>query len=114
MKDEEMAEEYAWKSLGYNDEIRLEDLADGFLAGLKAGRPQWHDLRKDPTDLPKESVIEGLSERVIGTTEIAKNQYMSQECRYDFVDKIWKTHKDPYMTDVIAWCELPIPPKESK
>ena len=26
---------------------------DGFLAGLKAGRPQWHDLEKDPTDLPK-------------------------------------------------------------
>ena len=51
-----------------------------FLAGLKAGRPKWHDLRKDPNDLPKESVIEGLSERVIGAVEIAKNQYMSQEC----------------------------------
>lgn len=117
MKDEEMAEEYAEEKVSNLDECRTKDLMrsalkNGFLAGLKAGRPQWHDLRKAPTDLPKESVIEGLSERVIGAVEIARNQYMSQECRYDFVRKVWKTHKDPYVTDVIAWCELPTFDKE--
>lgn len=113
MKDEELAEEYADSVEGY--EIKTystSDIEQAFLAGLKAGRPQWHDLRKDPNDLPKESVIEGLSERVIGTEEIAKNQYMSQECRYDFVDKVWKTHEDPYKADVIAWCEIPTFDKE--
>ena len=26
-------------------------------AGLKAGRPQWHDLRKNPNDLPESSIF---------------------------------------------------------
>jgi hypothetical protein len=59
MKDEEMAEEYRkdLKSKFFLSEPQL-DLAcqgykDGFLAGLKAGRPQWHDLEKDPKDEPK-------------------------------------------------------------
>lgn len=118
MKDEELAEQYVkengkvyYHSNGEPMFTREEDLKFAFLAGLKA-KTQWHDLRKDPNDLPKESIIEGLSERVIGTVEIAKNQYMSQECRYDFVEKIWKTHKDPYVTDVIAWCEEPTFDKE--
>ena len=25
------------------------------IADIKAGRPQWHDLRKDPNDLPKDT-----------------------------------------------------------
>jgi hypothetical protein len=105
MTDEEMAEEYE----------NAQDycvLLDVLFEELKAGRPQWHDLRKNPNDLPEESVIVGLSERVIGVVEIAKNQYISQECRYDFVEKIWKIHKDPYVTDVIAWCEIPTFNKE--
>jgi hypothetical protein len=137
MTDKEMAEEYVDVLLDKDDaeldKFLDENLGDlqltkkqagtllgiikgvginSFLAGLKAGRPQWHDLRKNPNDLPEESVIVGLSERVIGVVEIAKNQYISQECRYDFVEKIWKIHKDPYVTDVIAWCEIPTFNKE--
>ena len=48
MTDEEMAEEYAeehkevdWE--GYD--INKEELKQAFLAGLKAGRPQWHDVK---------------------------------------------------------------------
>jgi len=64
MKDEEMAEEYVKKEgfkfgmFGELDNITSseanKEIKQAFLAGLKAGRPQWHDLRKDPTDLPKE------------------------------------------------------------
>ena len=56
MTDEEMAEEYIEKNckiweegeLTVNEIVRL-----AYLAGLKAGRPQWHDLRKEKNDLPK-------------------------------------------------------------
>ena len=54
MKDEELAEEYRkeLKSKFFLSEPQL-DLAcqgykDGFLAGLKAGRPQWHYLTERP------------------------------------------------------------------
>jgi len=61
--DEEMAEE---SLISYRKEPKwagkmfMQDentcYKDGFLAGLKAGRPQWHDLRKDPDDLPRQGV----------------------------------------------------------
>jgi hypothetical protein len=65
MTDEEMAEEYAEKhsfrvpydgSNKFYDDTDFKASKDGFLAGLKAGRPQWHDLRKDPNDLPNEGI----------------------------------------------------------
>lgn len=31
------------------------EMVNAFLAGLKAARPQLHDLRKDPNDLPKDN-----------------------------------------------------------
>ena len=56
MKDEELAEEYIkdncirWEC----DSLPVDDIAkENFLAGLKAGRPQWHDLQEDPNDLPE-------------------------------------------------------------
>ena len=55
MTDEEMAEEWVKEnSYPYNDCPTIQDkLKRTFLAGLKAGRPQWHNLREDPNDLPK-------------------------------------------------------------
>ncbi|MBR6081227.1 MAG: hypothetical protein IKP60_13880 [Treponema sp.] len=29
------------------------EMINAFLAGHKTGRPEWHDLRKNPEDLPK-------------------------------------------------------------
>ena len=56
---EKVAQEYRkdLKSKFFLSEPQL-DLAcqgfkDGFLAGLKAGKPQWHYLVENPTDLPK-------------------------------------------------------------
>ena len=54
MKDEELAEEFANNGYALGcTKTPFESAKEGFLAGLKAGRPQWHDLRKDPNDLPK-------------------------------------------------------------
>ena len=105
MKDEEMAEDYR-KSLKQrlidNDEFeRLEkfdeNVEEAFLAGLKAGRPQWHDLRKDPNDLPKKNTKVCL---------YAKDK----ECYMGFWENgAWKYEGGFYTTDdfVIAWCEKP-------
>ena len=56
MKDEEMAEEYA-NNIDYTKTVKIFDyvpyhencdvadmVAQAFLAGLKAGRPQWHKV----------------------------------------------------------------------
>lgn len=47
------------RQCGHNMEVEFSDNKDAFnigykafLAGLKAGKLEWHDLRKDPNDLP--------------------------------------------------------------
>lgn len=55
MTVEEMAED-CWRSkeLGYKVCADERSYKTGFADGLKAGRPQWHDLRKDPNDVPSD------------------------------------------------------------
>ena len=105
MKDEEMAKKWVEDNKYGIDEycLSIEDFGEhGFLAGLKAGRPQWHDLRKDPTDLPPKMVsyhdfsIEVLSDR----GEIV--QYNFHYCEWFN----WRSGKP------IAWCEIPTFDKE--
>ena len=96
MTDEEMAEEYV-NNQGKDNILDFGEnhidvsliKQESFLAGLKAGKPQWHDLRKDPNDLPN-------GDRVV------LNQ-VGMATRYDpnrgflGLDGI----------GVIAWCEIP-------
>ena len=113
MKDEEMAEQFAdnisgleltCSLLSAKDKSHAYRLGryDGFLAGLKAGRPQWHDLRKDKNDLPPKMVsnhnfsIEVLSDK----GEIVR--YNFHYCEWFY----W-TSGSP-----IAWCEIPTFDKE--
>ena len=68
---------------------------DGFLAGLKAARQEkWHDLRKDPNDLPQDCALNQDGKRVL----------------YDHINKVWRNDDaDEYICDdLIAWCEIPI------
>ena len=78
---------------------------DGFLAGLKACRPQWHYLTEDPNDLP----------------DTDRNVWVKRESEIECqIDNYYKDDKgwgimfrEGYCTDdVIAWCELPIFDKE--
>lgn len=107
MKDEEMAAEFAEEhafrvpydgSNKFYDDVDYKASKEGFLAGLKAGRPQWHDLRKDPNDLPKNDSY------VLIATQ--KRVYLG------FYDCCWFSHEIDDIGDVIAWCEIPTFDKE--
>lgn len=60
-----------------------------YLDGLAAGKMRWHDLRKDPNDLP---TLDGM-------------YWTYNECGYYdihiWIPQLWKECK------VISWCELP-------
>jgi len=102
MKDEEMAEEYL-QSIEGDDCVIITDREErkqAFLAGLKAGRLQWHtpDAR-----LPEEEGDylfclrdgeETTMYDIVGVS-IDLNGYVSLDSH------IWS------ITDVIAWCDLP-------
>ena len=106
MTDKEMAEEYrkALKQRLIDEdnferlEMFDENVEEAFLAGLKA-RLQWHDLRKDPNDLPKEN------------TEVLI--YCYGNVRQAFFRRFFKSlYGDCRVEEVIAWCELPTFDKE--
>ena len=80
--------------------IYKDDIKQAYLAGLHEGQPKWHDLRKDPNDLP---VLE---------TELLCQKY-SGRCFVGYYhhndNKFYPFEKgNSYdVTDVIAWCEIP-------
>lgn len=99
-----------WKSEQYKDQSTEEKMEfvehlhtfpryfkKAFLAGLKAGKPKWHDIRKNPDDLPKHS---GLY--CVQCAEVRE---------YEKEEKSWFTvHFDPCRNcteDTYLWCELP-------
>ena len=108
MKDEEMAEEYFDKeclhSYADNEEQLKEDVIPAFLAGLKAGRPVWHDLRKNPSDLPKRMRKSILSRTVL-------NQ-IGTPCHYNYELECWQNWSYIEIDTPVAWCEIPTFDKE--
>lgn len=99
-----------WKSEQYKDQSTEEKLEfvehlhnfpqyfkKAFLAGLNA-KTQWHDLRKDPNDLPKENTLvfsdKGM---VVMWRDLSWLEYSPN---YDNI-KLRNWEKP------IAWCELP-------
>ena len=114
MKDEEMAEEYA-NNIDYTKTVKIFDyvpyhencdvadmVAQAFLAGLKAGRPQWHDLEKEPTDLPKDNHNVWCK---------ALDHY--GEGWYDKDTNTWTLiYRGYHLHCIEAWCEIPTFNKE--
>ena len=106
MTDTELAKEYAeeyqikkhHKRLFGHKPVVMKELnttfKDGFLAGLKVARQEmWHDLRKNPNDLPQDCALNQDGKRVL----------------YDHINKVWRNDDaDEYICDdPIAWCEIP-------
>lgn len=104
MTDKEMAE----KEYENLSQKKIEHYCDkaiyvtGFLDGLKLGRPQWHDLRKDPTDLPKENELY----LVFGYTN--KREKFYELDVFDPTEEVFLGCGEY----VYAWCELPTFNKE--
>lgn len=113
MKDEEMAEEYKEKHI-CSTCADIQDCGNdcpfsrcgvqAFLAGLKAGRPQWHDLRENPNDLPKrdKTFVTDVSVTVV--------VYPLEFAVYYFFDKKWYSNGKEVKVD--RWCEIPTFDKE--
>lgn len=97
MTDIERAEEFANNGYALGcTKSPFEASKEGFLAGLKAARKEkWHDLRKNPKDLPDAclNIVNQDGEKV----------------RYDYVNEVWRTDdaNDYICDDPIAWCEVP-------
>lgn len=110
MTDEKMAEEWwdNWVVKDWNDIKEGKRLfIQAFLAGLKAGRPQWHDLRKSPNDLPE---IMGLGSKEV---YVAYKGGVTDFAYYRFDKKCWERSENEELAEiVIAWCEIPTFDKE--
>lgn len=106
MADEELlAHEYAienWESYeeGQSD---FEALKQAVLYGLKAGRPEWHDLRIKPDDLPEKGVRVWCC--------LFNGDYCIARLREDGV---WYTADRYAFESVRAWCYLPEFNEETK
>jgi len=125
MTDKEMA--VIWiRSQGWNEENLPSDefrqMFQAFLAGLKAGRLKWHNLKENPTDLPKEF---DLIRKAFGvypeekTPHIVMNQDgESVYCVRTIGNKqkawYWAYADDDlgFASEPIAWCEIPKYTKE--
>lgn len=114
MTDEEMAEAYTSEN-GFGSDCNNinsvdanKEMVNAFLAGLKAGKDmnvpaKWHDLRKDPTDVPKENVTVLLLTEVEPVTARYDNEY---EAFFRLSDKLNYCVFIAPMS-YIAWCEIP-------
>ena len=110
MKDEEMAEEWVRTKHNILKDcssacVRAEHKNEiqAFLAGLKAGRPQWHKVADG--DLPKENKLYFVAIKDNGCA-IAYFNGLHWETKYNLGDF------GHCVETVIAWCEIPTFDKE--
>lgn len=81
-----------------------DSMQQAFLAGLKAGRPQWHDLRKDPKDVPDEGTYLVVWQNARGYRDTMMMHYEeNDEEELHWIDG----DGDNWDDDVIAWREIP-------
>ena len=108
MTDEEMAKDYAEHNQGLCTN-EFGNLYHAFLAGAEFGynkANEWHDLRKDPNDLPKDN-----------DEKLCFYEKGKVVARYDSEYNCWETYFNNFETVIplsviIAWKEI-ILPKES-
>ena len=75
----------------------------GYIAGAEENGVIWHDLQKDPTDLPKDNDVKRC---YVGNGEYQNLRY--SKCRWYYSDKGGLS----FIRDIIAWCEKPTFDKE--
>ena len=104
MTNEEIVEEYLDKRYLKDMGIRV-PVKEALLYGLAEGKPKWHNLRKNPNDLPKEDCTE-----VMFVTE-NKNETLTGKYKNGGGEgtPIFDTFGIAFygVEQVIALCELP-------
>ena len=92
---------YGFQTVDFEKEVK-KGYKDGFLAGLKAGRPQWHKVADG--DLPKKNKEYVVKVKEYGDISVYIGRYWKKE----------KLFTGSYLKelDVIAWCEIPTFDKE--
>lgn len=85
---------------GYNGISFQEFWAEGAKWGI-ANAIEWHDLRKDPNDLPK------LADKRFPWSITVVNQD-GEACEYNYRCSRWQNCLASEIDVPIAWCELPI------
>ena len=96
---EEKAEEWTRKTDNHLNEEKTHFLSEteyaerAYIAGAEENGVVWHDLRKDPNDLPKDcyDVLDEAGYRVF----------------YHHKEGVWKNASGSKIVEVIAWCEIP-------
>ena len=77
-------------------------LRNAFSKGVKENGTVWHDLRKNPNDLPKRYKHANIRHLVITNKGIG---------HYNFIKKTWYIYNAEcncsFFDTVIAWCEIP-------
>lgn len=73
------------------------NVEEAYIEGAKAHLPQWHDLRIDPNDLPKETKEYLVKEDVWGNL-------VDKLVIYNAMKNFWCSD---CQQDIIAWCETP-------
>ena len=106
---EKEAEEYATENWEYYEEGQNDSkaLKQAYLAGAEFGynkANEWHDLRKDPNDLPdngRRVLVKDKSRREYDVACLCRSKGNSDFWSYErFISRVSDNH-------VIAWCELP-------
>lgn len=110
MTDEEKAEKYANECCGLIKELHWQDVKWAALYGLAEGRKEkWHDLRKNPNDLPTTEDLHNFSKYVLCALKF--NDFVFyQVMSIHYPSKTWivvDSDKNYSDRNVIAWCELP-------
>ena len=103
MTEEEKATEYASNLKAKDFIAKPKEIVAYFayLAGLHEGQPKWHDLRKDPNDLPKVTK-EYITNIGVMTFDRLKDRHLWTTPLCDACD-----YCEEVTDEVIAWCEIP-------
>lgn len=118
MKDEEMAEEYTTKNGFGSDCNNLtsydanKEIEQAFLAGLKAGRPQWHEIESKISpkrEISKKYMPKSEEKVLLKYHFYDDNEVHISDGYYDAYDFQFHIANNPKhrIVCVIAWCEIP-------
>ena len=80
-----------------NTVFTREEVEQAYLAGAKENGVVWHDLRKDPKDLPKKLLL--VSQTVVNE--------IGSPCHYNYKNNYWENWNYIRIETPKYWTEIP-------